>query len=82
MVLYGDCWHPVVNTWTSLMVEKLLGTLACSHRDFLGSSLIRKRNWLWLDVNDTGLVIGNRKKIRLLISTGLGKGDCAPDGLS
>lgn len=44
MVLYEGCWHPAVNTWTSLMAEKLLGTLAGSHRDFLGSSLIRKRN--------------------------------------
>lgn len=53
----------VVNMWTSLEAEKVVKRLEVSHRDSLGLSLIRKRNSLSLVLNNTGLILWNRKKI-------------------
>lgn len=52
----------VVNMLTSLEAENVVKRLEVSHRDSLDSSLIRKRNSLSLVLNNTGLILWNRKK--------------------
>lgn len=69
----------MVNMWTSLEAEKVLKRLEVSHRDSLGSSLIRKRNCLWFGLNNTGLIIRNRMKIRHPVPRDLRTGDCVPN---
>lgn len=71
--------YPVVSMWTSLEAEKMLKRLEVSCKDSLGSSLIRKRNQsLWFGLNDTGLVIRSRTKIRPHVPGDLRTGDCVP----
>lgn len=69
----------VVNMWTSLEAEKVVKRLEVSHRDSLGLSLIRKRNSLSLVLNNTGLILWNRKKIIFPVPRDLRTDDCVPD---